>query len=115
MGRLNGDVLSPSAGRTPAATSARTNCDFHEASSVRKTPRLPDLSASPISPLRFSPTSVGCSRWGTRRGEGVTDSQQRAMCPACHTAIPVDPEWRLAQCPKCGGMITRMGEDSTYD
>lgn len=39
----------------------------------------------------------------------------RVQCPTCRTIIPVEPGWRLVQCPRCGGMVTRMGEDAAYD
>jgi predicted RNA-binding Zn-ribbon protein involved in translation (DUF1610 family) len=39
----------------------------------------------------------------------------KAQCPSCGALIPVEPEWRLVQCPKCQEMVTRMGEDSAYD
>jgi predicted RNA-binding Zn-ribbon protein involved in translation (DUF1610 family) len=45
----------------------------------------------------------------------MTDPNLKAICPGCQAAVSVDPEWRLVQCPKCGAMITRMGEDSLYD
>ena len=43
------------------------------------------------------------------------NSSRQVMCPACQAIIPVEPEWRIAQCPKCGEMVTRMGEDAQYD
>ena len=45
----------------------------------------------------------------------MSDAAQQVQCPACHTVIPVDSGWRLVQCPRCHEMITRMGEDSSYD
>jgi predicted RNA-binding Zn-ribbon protein involved in translation (DUF1610 family) len=36
-------------------------------------------------------------------------------CPNCHATIPVDPEWRIVQCPRCGQMVTRMTDDASYD
>jgi predicted RNA-binding Zn-ribbon protein involved in translation (DUF1610 family) len=40
---------------------------------------------------------------------------RQVLCPACHSVITVEAEWRLAQCPKCHEMVTRMGEDSSFD
>jgi predicted RNA-binding Zn-ribbon protein involved in translation (DUF1610 family) len=45
----------------------------------------------------------------------MVETETRVMCPKCHAAIPVEPEWRLVQCPQCGEMVSRMTEDSTYD
>ncbi|MCI4350778.1 MAG: hypothetical protein L3K15_04625 [Thermoplasmata archaeon] len=45
----------------------------------------------------------------------MTEGEKVVSCPSCHAPVPVDPEWRLVQCPKCGSMVTRMGEDSSYD
>jgi predicted RNA-binding Zn-ribbon protein involved in translation (DUF1610 family) len=45
----------------------------------------------------------------------MTEPSTQAICPTCHTVVTVEAEWRLIQCPKCGGMITRMGEDSSFD
>ncbi len=60
-----------------------------------------------------------CGRGGLRAMPalrfGMEETNPRVICPTCHTVIPVEPGWRLVQCPKCGGMITRMGEDSSYD
>ncbi len=42
-------------------------------------------------------------------------TQEQVLCPNCQTVVAVDPEWRLAQCPRCKGMITRMTEDSSFD
>jgi predicted RNA-binding Zn-ribbon protein involved in translation (DUF1610 family) len=44
-------------------------------------------------------------------GEG----ERQVLCPACNAVIGVDPEWRIAQCPSCGTMVTRMGQDSAFD
>jgi predicted RNA-binding Zn-ribbon protein involved in translation (DUF1610 family) len=43
------------------------------------------------------------------------EPESKQLCPSCHTVFPVEPDWRMAQCPHCGGMITRMSEDSAYD
>jgi len=49
-------------------------------------------------------------------GEGsVSDSQAPVLCPTCHAVVQVVPDWRLVQCPRCGGMLTRMSEDRDYD
>jgi predicted RNA-binding Zn-ribbon protein involved in translation (DUF1610 family) len=45
----------------------------------------------------------------------MVETNPQVLCPTCIAGIEVDPEWRLIQCPKCGGMITRMGEESSYD
>ena len=45
----------------------------------------------------------------------MVETNLQVICPTCRTVIAVDPEWRLVQCPKCGGMITRMSEDNSYD
>jgi predicted RNA-binding Zn-ribbon protein involved in translation (DUF1610 family) len=45
----------------------------------------------------------------------MDEADTRVLCPACHRIVPVDPEWRLVQCPGCGAMITRMSVDSAYD
>jgi|HubBroStandDraft_1064217.scaffolds.fasta_scaffold03192_4 predicted RNA-binding Zn-ribbon protein involved in translation (DUF1610 family) len=45
----------------------------------------------------------------------MVEPSLQAVCPDCQTAVAVEPDWRLVQCPKCGAMITRMGEDSAYD
>jgi DNA-directed RNA polymerase subunit RPC12/RpoP len=39
----------------------------------------------------------------------------QVACPNCRSVVVVEPEWRLVQCPRCGHMITRMGEDTAYD
>lgn len=46
---------------------------------------------------------------------GMTEADPAVLCPSCHAVIPVDPEWRVAQCLRCGEMVTRMSEDSRYD
>jgi endogenous inhibitor of DNA gyrase (YacG/DUF329 family) len=45
----------------------------------------------------------------------MAEDELAVPCPNCHTLIPVTPEWRLVQCPRCGEMVTRMGEDRSYD
>jgi endogenous inhibitor of DNA gyrase (YacG/DUF329 family) len=45
----------------------------------------------------------------------MREADPTVLCPICHASITVDPEWRLVQCPRCGGMVTRMSEDSSYD
>ena len=45
----------------------------------------------------------------------MTEADSGVLCPACHVVIAVDPDWRVAQCPQCGGVVTRMSEDSRYD
>ncbi|MCI4353839.1 MAG: hypothetical protein L3K06_00550 [Thermoplasmata archaeon] len=44
---------------------------------------------------------------------GEPDTQ--LLCPSCQALITVEAGWRIAQCPRCGAMVTRMGEDSAYD
>ncbi|HEV2167067.1 MAG TPA: hypothetical protein VGS23_08880 [Thermoplasmata archaeon] len=36
-------------------------------------------------------------------------------CEFCGAMIPVPPEWRVAECPKCGRPTTRMDTDPSYD
>lgn len=36
-------------------------------------------------------------------------------CTNCGGVFSVPPDWRLAQCPKCGHTITRMEGDSSFD
>jgi predicted RNA-binding Zn-ribbon protein involved in translation (DUF1610 family) len=45
----------------------------------------------------------------------MAQAENQVQCPACQAFVHVEPDWRLVQCPKCGEMITRMGEDSSYD
>ncbi len=45
----------------------------------------------------------------------MAETGSQVMCPACHATVAVEPEWRLAQCPRCGQMISRMSEDRSYD
>jgi|HubBroStandDraft_1064217.scaffolds.fasta_scaffold24735_3 predicted RNA-binding Zn-ribbon protein involved in translation (DUF1610 family) len=45
----------------------------------------------------------------------MVDTERQVVCPRCQTAIPVEPEWRLVQCPSCGEMVSRMTEDRAYD
>ncbi|MCI4320549.1 MAG: transposase [Thermoplasmata archaeon] len=45
----------------------------------------------------------------------MTEPNSQTMCPNCQTVVVVEPSWRLVQCSKCGAMITRMGEDSSFD
>ncbi|MGA9840053.1 MAG: hypothetical protein WBE40_05525 [Thermoplasmata archaeon] len=45
----------------------------------------------------------------------MTDPARDVRCPTCAELVPVAPEWRLAVCPKCGGVIARMDSDATYD
>jgi len=45
----------------------------------------------------------------------MVDANPQVMCRACQAIFAVEPEWRIAQCPKCGEMVTRMGEDAQYD
>ena len=59
----------------------------------------------------------GIGLWGMGELEAarVKEPGPQVLCPTCHTAFEVDPGWRLVQCPRCGAMITRMGEDAAYD
>ena len=43
------------------------------------------------------------------------EGNTQIRCPKCEALVPVTPEWRLAQCPRCGETIMRMGEDAAYD
>jgi endogenous inhibitor of DNA gyrase (YacG/DUF329 family) len=45
----------------------------------------------------------------------MTDEDAVVRCPRCTELVPVAPDWRLAICPKCGEVVTRMTSDSTYD
>jgi uncharacterized paraquat-inducible protein A len=45
----------------------------------------------------------------------MADPESQVLCPSCQSVITVESEWRLAQCPKCKHMVTRMGDDSSYD
>ncbi len=45
----------------------------------------------------------------------MDEGPQQVACPNCRRTISVEPEWRLIQCPRCGQMVTRMSEDSSYD
>jgi predicted RNA-binding Zn-ribbon protein involved in translation (DUF1610 family) len=45
----------------------------------------------------------------------MTEPSAQTMCPSCQTVVTVEADWRLVQCPRCGAMITRMGEDSSFD
>jgi Zn finger protein HypA/HybF involved in hydrogenase expression len=44
-----------------------------------------------------------------------TVPDRQVMCPTCATVFVAEPEWRIARCPQCGGMITRMAEDNAFD
>jgi predicted RNA-binding Zn-ribbon protein involved in translation (DUF1610 family) len=61
-----------------------------------------------VSPIRFQ-GMVSLER------QAMVEEAQRVQCPTCKTIIPVESEWRLVQCPGCGGIVTRMGEDGAYD
>ncbi|HTT35433.1 MAG TPA: hypothetical protein VMH78_06150 [Thermoplasmata archaeon] len=43
------------------------------------------------------------------------EADRIAVCPACRAEIPVEPEWRIASCPRCGATVTRMGDDARFD
>jgi Zn finger protein HypA/HybF involved in hydrogenase expression len=45
----------------------------------------------------------------------MPNSPTTVRCPQCSELVTVDPDWRLAICPKCGGVITRMADDASYD
>jgi predicted RNA-binding Zn-ribbon protein involved in translation (DUF1610 family) len=45
----------------------------------------------------------------------MSEPSSQTMCPSCQTVVTVEADWRLVQCPKCGAMITRMSEDSSFD
>jgi len=45
----------------------------------------------------------------------MAEPNLQTLCPDCQTPISVEPDWRLVQCPTCGAMVTRMGEDRAYD
>ncbi|HEV2519475.1 MAG TPA: hypothetical protein VGX00_02480 [Thermoplasmata archaeon] len=36
-------------------------------------------------------------------------------CEACGALVPVPPDWRVVECPKCGHPATRMDADPRYD
>jgi predicted RNA-binding Zn-ribbon protein involved in translation (DUF1610 family) len=52
---------------------------------------------------------------GKARSPEMVELDREAVCPSCQAVVSVGPDWRLVQCPRCGAMITRMGEDSSYD
>ena len=45
----------------------------------------------------------------------MADPPGAVRCPHCHEVVSVSPDWRLAVCPACAGVIVRMDSDSTYD
>jgi endogenous inhibitor of DNA gyrase (YacG/DUF329 family) len=45
----------------------------------------------------------------------MNDASQKVECPKCQTVVVAEPGWRMVQCSRCGEMITRMAEDSSYD
>jgi endogenous inhibitor of DNA gyrase (YacG/DUF329 family) len=58
---------------------------------------------------------VGSPLVETRSRGGMAESDRQVMCPICNRPVDIEPEWRLVQCPRCSGMITRMSEDSSFD
>jgi Zn finger protein HypA/HybF involved in hydrogenase expression len=46
---------------------------------------------------------------------GMAEEVRQVMCPDCHAVFPIPSDWRLGPCPKCGAIVTLMGEDSSYD
>lgn len=36
-------------------------------------------------------------------------------CPSCGALVPVEPDWRLVQCPKCHEPVVRMTSEPNYD
>ncbi|MGI0070626.1 MAG: hypothetical protein ACRECT_00880 [Thermoplasmata archaeon] len=45
----------------------------------------------------------------------MSSESTSVRCPKCAALVSVPPDWRLAICPQCGGVVTRMEIDSTYD
>jgi len=45
----------------------------------------------------------------------VAEPEEEVRCPKCGRLIPVAADWRLAVCPTCGEVVTRMTSDATYD
>ncbi|MFI5418870.1 MAG: hypothetical protein ACHQ2Y_08265 [Candidatus Lutacidiplasmatales archaeon] len=45
----------------------------------------------------------------------MTDDDRKVLCPTCHASITVEVDWRMAQCPRCGGVVMRMSDDESYD
>ncbi|HZY92853.1 MAG TPA: hypothetical protein VFG07_08835 [Thermoplasmata archaeon] len=37
------------------------------------------------------------------------------LCPKCQRRLTVEEGWRLATCPGCGQVLSRMDEDPDYD
>ncbi|MCI4323123.1 MAG: hypothetical protein L3K03_03745 [Thermoplasmata archaeon] len=45
----------------------------------------------------------------------TTAEGRQIVCPQCQAIVPVEEDWRLVLCPKCGQPVTRMGDDAKYD
>ncbi|MGI0128630.1 MAG: hypothetical protein ACREDE_06760 [Thermoplasmata archaeon] len=45
----------------------------------------------------------------------MTNPEEAVRCPECRELVSVEPDWRLVICPHCGGVITRMTGDASYD
>lgn len=45
----------------------------------------------------------------------MSDEPEMVVCPACSKALAVQAAWRMVECPHCRNVITRMGDDASYD
>jgi predicted RNA-binding Zn-ribbon protein involved in translation (DUF1610 family) len=45
----------------------------------------------------------------------MTEAVVQVRCSSCNANFTAEGEWRLAKCPRCGEVVMRMTDDSSYD